>query len=143
MNGAQKWSDIQDVVAASTAFHKCMVQILSHKVVNGSMMVDYEYRSEASLSDIKGVTTTIKFLTIKEPNKGLGFNIAPNGNQKHKFRQQLAKIRHMRMTAASIFLSQREAYTMLQRRTITQTAYGMRLSQFPQRQCHRLDVQLL
>ena len=43
IDGAQKWSDIQDVVAASTAFHKCMVLILSYKAVNGSMMVDYEY----------------------------------------------------------------------------------------------------
>ena len=140
MDGAQKWSDIHDIVAASTVFHKCMVQILSHKAVNGSMVVDYEYRSEVILSDIKGAATTIKFLTPKESNEGLVFNIAPGGNQEHEFKQRVAKIRHMRMAAASIFLSQRKAHNILHNRLITQTAYGMRLSQFSQQQCYRLDM---
>ena len=143
MDGAQKWSDVQDVVAASTAFHKCMVQILSHVAVNGSMVIDYEYRSDVTLSDIKGAATTIKFLTPREPNEGLGFNIAPDGNQRHEFKKRLGKIKHMCMAAVSIFLSQREAYKMLQCRLIPQTAYGMRLSQFTQRQCHQLDVRVL
>ena len=65
MEGAQKWSDVQDAAAASPAFQKCMVQILSHKAVNGFMVVDYEQQSNVSLSDIERAATKIKFLTPK------------------------------------------------------------------------------
>ena len=107
------------------------------------MVVDYEYQSKVTLGDTKGATMTIKFLTPKDPNEGLGFNIAPGGNQEHKFEQRLAKIRHLYMAAASMLLPHRKTYKMLQCHTITQTAYGMRLSQFSQQQCHQVGVRLL
>ena len=138
--GAQSWSDIQDVVAASTAFHKCMCQVLAHIAKNGSLVIDYDYTFDMHLHDVKGATTKIQFKPPNEPNQGLGFNIAPDGNQKHEFNSRIEKIRHMCKAAVSMHLSQREAHTMLNRRLVPQTTYGMRLSQFNEKQCHQLDV---
>jgi len=38
--GAQKWSNVQDVAAASTAFNKCNTQFLGHIAISSSLVID-------------------------------------------------------------------------------------------------------
>ena len=113
--GAQKWSNIQDVVAASTAFHKCILQVLGFILVKGSLLIDYAYRFLMTLHDIKGAPTTIKHLPPDKSNEGLGFRHAPNGNQKHEFEFRRGKILHMCKAASSVMLRQHE---------VPQSTYG-------------------
>ena len=141
--GAQKWSNVQDVVAASTAFHKCMCQVLAWAVLKGSLAIDYAYTYEMTLHDVKGARTKIQFLPASQPNQGLGFNLAPDGKQSHELRARTNKINHMCSAAVSMHLSQAEANNMLRRRLVPQTTYGMRLSSFTQKECHQLDVLVL
>ena len=77
--------DLQDVIAACTAFQKCLVQILCHKVVRGPLVINYEYEYTMELKDSMGARTKIKFLSADKPNPSLGFNLCPDGNQLHGF----------------------------------------------------------
>ena len=140
---AQKWSNIQDVVAASTAFHKCAAQILTYRPKNGSLEINYDYKYSIKLQDSVGAETEIKLLRADMPNVGLGFSQCPDGNMKHEFAAREQKIQHMCKAAVSMYLSQREAHTMLKCRLEPQTTYGMRLSQFTSKQCHKLDVKVM
>ena len=94
-DGAQKWSDLQDVIAACTAFQKCLVQILCHKVVQGSLVIKYEYEYNMELKDSMGARTKIKFLSADKPNSGLGFNLCLDGNQLHGFEARKKKVNQM------------------------------------------------
>ena len=51
---AQKWVNLLDVIAQSTAFHKCTVQILAHDKMKPLLRIDYEYCHEMDLIDSKG-----------------------------------------------------------------------------------------
>ena len=117
--GAQSWLDLQDVVAASTAFHKCIVQTVVYVVVKGSLEItyNYNYSYDMELSDIKGAWTKIKYLKADQPNIRLGFHLAPDGN--------MDKVGDMCKAALSIsmHLSQTEAHTMLTGCLKTQTTY--------------------
>ena len=79
--GAQAWSNVQDVVAASTAFHKCLLSILSYKNKGGSLTINYDYKYSMYLYDVKGAPSLIKMQSPDKPNDGLGFRHAPDGNQ--------------------------------------------------------------
>jgi hypothetical protein len=79
--GAQAWSNVQDVVAASTAFHKCLLSILSYKNKGGSLTINYDYKYSMYLYDVKGAPSLIKMQSPDKPNDGLGFRHAPDVNQ--------------------------------------------------------------
>ena len=79
--GAQKWPNIQDVCAASTAFHNCLTSILSFKDIKGSLKINYDFRYTMYLHDVKGAPSLIKLIPPDAPNEGLGFRHAPDGNQ--------------------------------------------------------------
>ncbi|KAL7536722.1 hypothetical protein ACHAWF_007008 [Thalassiosira exigua] len=141
--GAQKWANIQDVVAQSMAFHKCAFHMLVWKEVRSSLIIDYDYSAAMTLHDTKGAGTSIKCPKPDKPNVGLGFCQASDGNQDHEFSNREGKIQAMCKTASGMMLNQSEAWIMLTRRLIPQTTYGMRLPQFNQKQCHKLDVQVM
>ena len=58
-NGAQKWSDLQDVIAACAAFQKCMVQIICHIAVRGPLVLNYDYEYNIESKDSMGARTKI------------------------------------------------------------------------------------
>ena len=138
--GAQKWTNIQDVVAASTAFHKCLTQILSWKERKGTLEVDYDFNFKMELLDSKGAKSSIQFAPPNKPNKGLGFHIAMDGNLQHELIERKKKITHTCRAAAGMQLNQKAAFRMHDGRLHAQTAYGMRLSYFTQKECQELDV---
>ena len=80
IEGDQKWSNIQDVAAAPIVFHKCITQILGHIVVALSLVIDYEFEFEMDLLDIKRAHMWIPLVSPDQPNEGLGFCLAPDGN---------------------------------------------------------------
>ncbi|KAL7532797.1 hypothetical protein ACHAXR_004900 [Thalassiosira sp. AJA248-18] len=114
-NRAQKWTNVQDVAAVSTAFHKCTAQILAWKIVRSSLQIDYEYTYELCLVDSNGATTKIPLLTADKANVGLGFNLTPDGAKLHKFKARWAKTLNMCKAAMSLCLNQYDAYNMLTR----------------------------
>ena len=131
--GAQKWANLCNGIAQSTAFHKCIAQILSFTNVKSSLKIDYKIRYVMSLQDSKEATSSIKYLTPDQPNDSLGFHHALDGNQLHELATRVTKIKSMCTTAVSTHLSQREAATMLNSRLSPQTTYIMRLSQFTEK----------
>ena len=141
--GAQKWANIQDVVSQSTAFHKCATSVLAWKVDNSSLVIDYDYKYDMILRDINGAGTCIKQLPPDKPNKGLGFHQALDGNMKYEFEERMNKVRHMCKAVSSLQPNQLDANTMLNGRLTPQTAYGMRLTSFTEKQCHQMDKLIL
>ena len=90
--GAQKWSNLQDVAAASIAFHTCTAQLLGYIDVGSSLEIDYDFEFAMILLDIKGASTQIKLISASDPHVGLGFNLALDGNQLHEYNRRMTKI---------------------------------------------------
>jgi len=111
--GVQKWSNLQDVAASSTAFHKYTTQLLGYINERSSLVIDYDFEFDMSLLDIKGAKTQIKLISAIDPNFGLGFSLAPDGNQQHECTRRMTKIRHMCKATVSTHLTQHEAFIML------------------------------
>ena len=53
-DGSPKWTNFPDVVAQSTAFHKCTAQILSYIQVKSSLKIDYDTQHILTLIELKG-----------------------------------------------------------------------------------------
>jgi len=58
---------------------------MAHIIMGVFLVIDYDNRCEMELIDAKGARTKISFCPPNELNKGLGFNLVPDGNQKHEF----------------------------------------------------------
>ena len=71
--GAQKWVNLCNIIAQSITFHKCIVQILSFTNVKSSLKIDYDTQHAMRLQDLKGATSSIKYLPPNQHNDGLGF----------------------------------------------------------------------
>jgi len=140
---SQKWSNLQDVAAASTVFHKYTTQLLGHANVGSSLKIDYAFEFDMDLLDIKGAQTQIKLASANELNVGLGFSLAPDGNQQHEYARRREKIQHICKAAVAMHLRQHKAFILMKCRLISQTTYGVRLSQFNKKQCHSLDALVL
>ena len=143
IGGAQKWSNIQDVVAASAAFHKCITQLLGHIIVASSLVLYYKFEFKMDLLDIKGARTQSLLVSSDKPNKGLGFCLAPDGNQKYEYACRVEKIKHICKAAVSMHLRQYDIFILLTCRLIAQTTYIMQPSQLTEKQCHALHVLVL
>ena len=141
-NGAQHWTNCQDVCAGATAFDKCIVQCLAWKAVKQSLVIDMEVPINITLCDIKGAASTIKQLRANEPNVGLGFHLAPDGNQLEEFRSYLNKIRLVCAATTSMHLTHADTRVMLRSQLIPKLWYGLHLSQFMPRQCKTADILL-
>ena len=90
------------MVAQSTEFHKCTIQVLAHVEVNSSLKIDYDSRHQMDPSNLKGARSTIEYLPTNMPNNGLGFKHAIDGNQAHEFNFQVEKMNHMCKAAVSL-----------------------------------------
>ena len=141
--GAQKWANIQDVVAQSTAFHKCAVSALAWKEEKSSLVIDYDFKYDMILSDINGAGTSIGQLAPDKPNKGLGFYQALDGNMRAEYEGRRDKVKNMCQALTRLQPNQLDANIMLNSRLTPQTTYGMRLTSFTSKQCHSLDKLVL
>jgi len=111
--GAQKWSNIQNVAAASASFPKCITQLLGHIVVASSLVFNYDFEFNMDLLDIKQARTRIPLVLLDQPNEGLGLCLAPDGNQKHEFVLRVEKTKHMCKAAVSMPLRQYDAFILI------------------------------
>ena len=117
-----------------------MAHILLYIPVKSSIRIDYDTWHKLSLIDPKGARSKISHLPPDKPNNGLGFKQAIDGNQEHEFKFRVKKINGMCKAAGSIKLTQTEAIKIRDGRLVSQTTYGMRLTQCTKKQCHRLKV---
>ena len=90
--------------------------------------------------DAKGAASRIKMMKPDEANKGLGYHMAVDANQKEHYATVKGKIEHICNGAQSGRLSFREAKDLLTLRLLQQTKYGLHLSQFSEKMCHPLTV---
>ena len=69
------------------AFHKCWRQMISFAAIGGAMIMrsSTQFDFELTLTNSEGQKSKIKLKPTNEPNKGLGFLIAPTANQKPDF----------------------------------------------------------
>ena len=136
--GAQHWTNLQTFVGQRKFFPKSTTQILSYTEKDRAVVIDYDFQYHTILTDVEGASSAIKHLPSIMPGKGLGFYIAVDGNQDHKFKHRLNKINHLCGAAVSMILSQKKIFYMLQTIVTLQTAYVVHLPQLNLK--HTLDV---
>ena len=90
---SQTWSDISDAVFQAVAHVKYVVSLLSHKEVKGRQDIDYGGTYDTELEVYQGAKTNIQYAKPNEPNIGLGYRQAPDGNQDHEFKHRLKRTR--------------------------------------------------
>ena len=61
-DGSPKWTNLLDVVAKPTAFHKCTAQIFLFFQVKSSLKINYDTQHELSLLDLQGAQSKITYL---------------------------------------------------------------------------------
>lgn len=140
---SQGLTDLNEVGGGSTAFHKCACQFMSW--ISNGVTLEINYTPDTRpliLVDAKGAPSKIKMLAQNGTNKGLGYYMAADGNQKMEFAQRSAQITKMCAVAATSRLSYTEAKQLLEQRLIPQMRYGLTLSQFTQEQCQELTVSI-
>ena len=139
-HGAQMWTNAQDVCGGATAFDKCAVQCLSWTEQNGSLSINMDRPPTVLLKDIRGACSKIRRLKANEPNVGLGYSLAPDGNQTGEYNVHRSKVAQVCDTAANMMLTETTAAVMLQSRLIPKMKYGLYLSQFSVSQCKKIDT---
>lgn len=133
-------TDLNKVSGGSTAFHKCACQVLMWKSNGVTLEINKDLGDLGMvLVDAKGAPSKITMLKPSEPNKGLGYNMAMDANQMIEYESWTGKIEHMCIAAETSRLGYTEAKQMLEQRLLPQSKYGLRLSQFTQTQCQRME----
>ena len=94
------------------------------------------------LVDAKGAPSKITMLRPSESNKGLGYHMAVDGNQREEFATRSTKVEHTCVAAENYRMNYTEAKQLLEQRLLAQTKYGLTLSQFDQNQCQKLSVRI-
>ena len=77
------------------------------------------------LIDAKGARTKTRFCLSNKTNKGLGFNLAPDDNEKHEFVQRIDNMKHVCKVSVSMHLHQWEVGIMITKHLESQTTYEM------------------
>ena len=141
--GSQTLTDLNETAGGSTAFHKCATQLLKWKVGRRSLEIDYDMSYDGIRSvDAKNAPSEIAKLRPNEANKGLGYHLAIDADPSTDLKFRTGKISHTCNGAQSARLAYREAYSLLNCRLLSQTKYGLHLSQFTPKMCHPLTVQI-
>jgi hypothetical protein len=139
--GSQALTNLNEVPGGSTAFHKCAVFLLSWTTGPKTL----EIRRDLSdfkfiLHDNKNAPSTISILQPHQTNKGLGYFMAVDGNQKTEHSERLAKIQGICSGAQTTRLGYDESLQLLNQRLLMQTKYGLVLSQYTPKLAHPLSV---
>ena len=124
------------------AFHKCFWQIMTFKPASGSMLMrrSTSINYDMKLRNKNGQASNIKLKPVNEPNKGLGFLLAPTGTQTPEFNSRLQQMRDIASKIKHSFLRQHEAYLAYITRVIPSVTYPFALTSFTVTQCKKLSA---
>ena len=132
---AQVWRDLVDITGGLVAMHKCNWQLIAWEFVNGTMEMVRSTDERLVLKDGKGAHSVIQFLSPDEPNKGLGFRLCPNGNQRPHHEATLAAVKSLCSTAQGAFLTRMEAKKVVYERLIPKISYALGITTLSAKQC--------
>ena len=141
--GSQSLTDLNETSGGSTAFHKCAVQLLRWKQGRRTLEINYDMDYPGiRLVDAKNAPSEIAKLRPNEANKGLGYHLAIDADPTTDLRFRTGKISHTCNGAQSARLAYREAYSLLNCRLLSQTKYGLHLSQYSKKMCQPLTIMI-
>ena len=137
---AQQWVNLVETSGGIMAFHKCLWQIVSYYACNGWMLMrsHTQINYEMILRNGEGQTSKIKLKSANEPNKGLGYLIAPTGDQTPEYKHRLKQMKEKATKLKHAFLTRREAYIAYITRVIPAVTYPFALTRFTVKQCSDL-----
>jgi hypothetical protein len=137
---SQMWNTLVEFTGQSVSLHKCSWQVLAWKVVDGQMSIVEATDTTLLLVDHKGAPAIIQFLPPDQPNKGLGFLLCPDGNQRHQYKKVLETTTDIAMACSSTFLNPSEARQLLYERLVPKVDYSLHLTSFSEKQCEDLNT---
>ena len=141
--GSQALTNLNETTGGSTAFHKCATQLLSWLANSERLVINYNPETPPMiLIDAKQAPSAIKMLRPDQPNKGLGYFMAADGNQTIEYQERKAKVFSLCAKTQAARLTYREAYMLLTTRMIPQLVYGLYLSQFSPKLCQPLTTKI-
>ena len=139
-DSAQKWSDLVNITGGSLAMHKTEWRLLAWEWRNGDWKLIQATEEEVVLEDGKGAYAVIQYRGPSECNKGLGFRLCPDGNQKHQFEAIRDSIRTVCGAVKTAHLTEKEAIQALFQRILPKLAYPLHLAHLNKEQCTNIDA---
>ena len=136
------WNETVRYTGQSLAYHKCRWQVLAWEMVRGELKLILAVDDVILLEDHKGATSVITFLPPDQPNKGLGYHICPDGNQKQEFDVVMNKLRRISSSTAHAFLTPSETKQLLYQRLMPAIDYVLHATSFSKRQCKQMDTNI-
>ena len=105
---------------------------MSFMPANGSMLMRSStlINFDMTLRNRNGQASKIKLKPVNEPNKGLGFLLAPTGTQTPEFNSCLQQMREIASKLKHSFLKRHEAYLAYITRVIPSVTYPFALTSF-------------
>jgi ribonuclease HI len=139
---SQAMTNLINYLGHSMAFHKCLWQLSAWKQKDGRAVQreHEESHGEIILEDHNGVKSKIKRMKHTEPNEGLGFLIAPTGNQEPEYTKRLKQARECMARILPVQLTLREAWLALVTRVLPKVTYPFKLTRFTKKQLKRLSI---
>ena len=141
---AQMWVFLVLMIGHLMAFHKCSWQLLAYMAVNGRMtpMTRENMLGDLHLHDLNNIHSKIKYKDNDTPNEGLGFSIAPLGNQEPEYKKRLEQAKYCASCISSATFATTEAWLALVTRVLPKVTYPFMLTRFNKKQIYRLMVTL-
>ncbi len=136
------WNEVVRYSGQSLAYHKCAWQALAWQVVRGELKPIMAVDETILLEDHKGAKSMIKFMPPNQPNKGLGFHLCPDGNQKKEYNVVMEKLRKISKSTSLSFLTASETKQLLYQRLMPTLDYVLNLTSFSKKQCKKMDTEV-
>jgi hypothetical protein len=124
--GSQALTNLNEVPGGSTAFHKCAVFLLAWTTGPKTLEIRRDLSDfKFTLHDNKNAPSAISILQPDQTNKGLGYFMAVDANQRTEHAERLAKIQGICSGAQTTRLGYEESLQLLNQRSLMQTKYGL------------------
>ncbi len=136
------WNEVVRYSGQSLAYHKCAWQILAWQVVRGELKPIMAIDETILLEDHKGAKSMIKFTPPNQHNKGLGYHLCPDGNQKKEYEVIMEKLRRISKSTSLGFLTASETKQLLYQRLMPTLDYVLTLTSFSKKQCKKMDTEV-
>ena len=134
------WNETVRYSGQSLAYHKCAWQALGWKAVRGELKPIMAIDETILLEDHKGAISMIKFTPPNQPNKGLGYLLCPDGNQKQEYDVVMEKLKRISKSTSLAFLTASETKQLLYQRLMPALDYVLSLTSFTKKQCKKMDT---
>ena len=139
-DSGQKWNNILELVGGLPALHKTNWQMIAYKEEKGSMKLVQHTDKTIRLEDGKGGYAIIQYKPPNEPNKGLGYQICPDGNQEPHHKATLESIEKMSKNCTGAYLTEREAKQVILQRYLPKMRYALITTSWSEKQCKAFDA---